>query len=93
MVFSIVYINYFVKNYFSITTIKDFFKETIFTMNLIENLNLSSNQSEFEGDIKFTLSHFKNVILLPTIYSIYKMTYFATEYSAFLKYNTYRIVL
>ena len=127
MIFSIVYTNYFVKSYFSITSIKDFFKETIFTMNLIENLNLSSNQSEvqkyllegekiekilkpiinnfesfryyhtkyqseFEGDIKFTLSYFKNVILLPTIYSIYKMTYFATEYSAFLKYNIYRIV-
>ena len=102
MIFSIVYTNYFVKSYFSITTIKDFFKETSFNMNLIENLNLSLNQSEvqkylsegekiekilkpiinnfenfryyhtkyqseFEGDIKFTLSYFKNVILLPTI--------------------------
>ena len=48
MIFSIVYTNYFVKSYFSITSIKDFFKETIFTMNLIENLNLSSNQSEVQ---------------------------------------------
>ena len=127
MIFSIVYTNYFVKSYFSINSIKDFFNEKPFTMNLIENLNLSMNQTElqmylqegdkmekilkpiinnfenfryfhtkyssvFSEDFKFNLSFFKNVILLPTIYSIYKMTYFASEYSAILKYNIYRIV-
>ena len=46
----------------------------------------------FQNNFKLTVSFFKNSILLPTAYSVYKLTYFAKSYNAALKYNLFKLI-
>ena len=46
----------------------------------------------FENNFKFTVSFFKNLILFPTIYSVYKLTYFPKNYTASQKYDLFKLI-
>ena len=46
----------------------------------------------FEGNFKFIVSFFKNLVLYPTIYSVYKLTYFPKNYTGSQKYDLYKLV-
>lgn len=143
-IFTQIYTDYFIKNYFSIITIDKFFEnENMITSNLIENLmddkqkkkflttvgilsvntgrrgSIVIDESEdlmpkvlvfifdnlekykyynekfkniFEKNFKLTVSFFKNVILLPTVYALYKLTYFPKNYAATQKYDLYKLI-
>ena len=46
----------------------------------------------FQNNFKFTVSFFKNLILYPTIYSVYKLTYFPKNFTAFQKYDLFKLI-
>ena len=46
----------------------------------------------FEDNFKFTVSFFKNLVLYPTIYSVYKLTYFPKSYTGSQKYDLYKLI-
>ena len=46
----------------------------------------------FDGNFKFTVSFFKNLVLYPTIYSVYKLTYFPKNYTGSQKYDLYKLI-
>ena len=46
----------------------------------------------FEGNFKLTVSFFKNLVLYPTIYSVYKLAYFPKNYTGSQKYDLYKLI-
>ena len=66
--------------------------QTIF--NNLENYRYYHNKFSniFEGKFKFTVSFFKNLVLYPTIYSVYKLAYFPKNYTGSQKYDLYKLI-
>ena len=66
--------------------------QTIF--NNLENYRSFHNKFSdiFEGNFKFTVSFFKNLVLYPTIYSVYKLAYFPKSYTGAQKYDLYKLI-
>ena len=139
-IFSQIYIDYFIRNYFSTITIQKFFQnENLITSNLVENLSNTNQQKELQdyliasdkksqisesggeekmskimttifynlekyrffhdkfsdilnNDFKLTVSFFKNLVLFPTIYSVYRLTYFPKNYTGAQKYDLYKLI-
>ena len=46
----------------------------------------------FENNFKTTVSFFKNLILLPTAYSVYKLTYFPKSLTPSQRYDLYKLI-
>ena len=65
---------------------------TIF--NNLESYRYFNNKfaNAFEGNFKFTVSFFKNLVLYPTIYSVYKLAYFPKNYTGAQKYDLYKLI-
>ena len=66
--------------------------QTIF--NNLENYRYFHNKflTIFEGNFKFTVSFFKNLVLYPTIYSVYKLAYFPKNYTGSQKYDLFKLI-
>ena len=52
----------------------------------------NKNSQTFEQNFKFTVSFFKNLVLYPTIYSVYKLTYFPKNYTGSQKYDLFKLM-
>ncbi len=50
-----------------------------------------NNQNIFLNNFEFLMEYFQDVILLPIIYMIYKITYFCDDYNANVKYKVYKL--
>lgn len=50
------------------------------------------SEDYFRGKMRFFVNYFTDVILFPSIFSIYKILYFSTRASAKYKYLTYRFI-
>jgi hypothetical protein len=49
-------------------------------------------EKSFKNNFKFTVSFFKNLVLFPTIYSMYKLVYFPKNYTAPQKYDLFKLI-
>ena len=52
----------------------------------------TKNINIFENNFKLTVSFFKNLVLYPTIYSVYKLAYFPKNYTGSQKYDLYKLI-
>ena len=49
-------------------------------------------EESFKNNFKFTVSFFKNLVIFPTIYSMYKLVYFPKNYTAPQKYDLFKLI-
>ena len=83
-------------DFFGIETTEEV-KETILNVFLNNLKKYKYFHKEFESifrqKLSFTIGFFKDVILFPSIYTIYRISYHETDYNSTLRYHLYTILL